>query len=456
VPSIRVAAATAAVAAASLLLSLTAAPTSPAQAQGPQQFCPPMQRPSAHLTTYFTQPGSSSVSPVTKALVGLTCAAAPKATIRIALYYLDYIGPDSEVNHLLGALEYVHRTRQVKIKVVLERQQFASGDPEFIAPLRRLRQFAHVNFCRLGCMYERPPGNSADLVQHMKFFIVGDTLWRSGQDRVVFQSSANWSWTQLREREQSAIMVWDDPVLYREFATRWGTLYTCAAWKRGCSAWNGQLSTLRLDRASYGIADHSRLWTEAIPHQRPGSPGRGVRVFFAPWPAPDDPVARELLATKCGRGGEVRLGEVVVSADRPRVIDALSTLKRHGCSVRVLVSATTWQPIITGVRTLRRAGLDVGCVAGLHDKFMTFNSHVGSTRSRRLVWAGSQNLYALSLRADDEEVLRVSVLDARGSAIPENVAAYAAYRAHWAHMSTRRTSCPSVATKAPSTREPLL
>lgn len=451
----RSAAATAVVALVTLLLSLTGAPVTRAHAQDFQRFCPPMDRPTSHLKTYFSRPYTPDVSPVTQALVGIACAAAPNATIRVALFYLDYIGPDSEVLRLLNVLEYVHRTRHVSVNVVLEHQQFRSGDPAFIIPLNHLQRFAHVDFCERGCLSTRTPGAAPDDIQHMKFFLLDDTIWLSGADPVVFQSTANWSWTQLRKRQQSAVMMWDDPVLYREFATRWATMHTCAAWNRGCAGWNGQLSSRGLDPARYGIADHDGIWTDASPHPRPGSPGGGVRVWFAPWPTPDDPIARGLRATECTSGGEVRLGQLQVAADRPAVIDALSALQRQGCNVRILVSAAAWAPTINGLRALRTAGLDVGCVPGLHDKFITFNSRVSDPHSRRVVWAGSQNVYAGSLHTDDEEVLRISVADASGSAVADNTAAYNAYRAHWSHMATLRASCPSVATQAPSMREPL-
>lgn len=437
---------------------LAAAP--PAGAAAPAQtgtsyesFCPRMHRPVSHVKTFFNTPEQDTISPITKALVGLACAAAKGTTIRISLYYLDYLGEDSELARLLTVLDYVHRTRNVTIDAVLE-GTLIDSDPAFTAAKDRLKEFANVAICPRGCLSERTGTDVQGDIQHSKVFMVGNTIWRTGYDPVVVSSSANWSWSQLRDRQQSAVMVWDDSKLYQEYATRWAIMDTCASWKLGCAAWNGQLASRGLDPNHYGIVRREDgLWSEVNPQIRYGSPGRGLSVQFSPWVS-GDPVAQALRDTNCTRGGEVRLGHLVVAAGRTAVIDALSTLRQNGCSVQVLVSAAPFQQAISGEQAMRSAGLDVSCVPGLHDKFITFDSRVGDPNSRRVVWSGSQNLYSGSLRVDDEELLRLSVRDATGQAAIDNAAAYASYRNHWAHLAALRVSCPTTATQTAPMREP--
>lgn len=423
-----------------LLTALLAGPT-PSRAHAGTGPCPALHQPLSRVRVFFSEPTASKPSPITSALVRATCAAARGSYINFSLYYVDYLGDDSEVNRIFDALAWVHRNRGVRVRGIIEKQLYATKDPAYTSAIDRLRQFARIDLCRSGCLSERS-APVAD-IQHSKVFLVSNTRWKSGTDRVVLQSSANWSWTQLRGREQSAVMIWDDPTLYHEYAVRWSTMHVCASDPRGCAAWNDQLAARGLDPQLYGLVESDGVWSDAVPHTRLGSPGRGTGVDLSPWQDDSDPVAVQLRRTGCRTGGTLRINHMFVASGRQKVIGALVDLQAQGCDVRVLVSSRSYPAYVAGISAMRAAGLHVSCAADVHDKYIVFDSFVGSPTSARTVWTGSQSLSWGALRYNDETFLKISAGQAAGDAVAENAAAYDAYAAHWQALYQQRVRCPT-------------
>ena len=388
--------------------------------------CPPLEAPAGTTAAWFGRPGADGPSRIAEGVRRAVCAAAPGATVEVSLFYVLDEG-SRDATRILLALRSLARSRNVTVRFVLERHtdQAASRITDSI---EELRQWARVTVCVDGCRSRRDSG-----IQHNKFVVVSDTLWKVGIDPVVIQSSANWSRSQLRRRYQSAVMIHDDPTLARDYGLRFASLRACGS-KGGCAGWND------LAPLGYTIHRRNRIWYDDLPIER-GNLGTGRQVTFSPWPV-GDPLAERLNSYACVPGHDtVRVAQMFVTTNRADFISALAGLRQRGCDVRVVVSSKEAPNYRPGIRAMREAGLEVSCLPRHHDKFILIDA-VGTASlngPERVLWSGSPNIGENALRRNDESMLEVSSSRLRPSADNERV--WERYRDHYRDMAAQDGAC---------------
>jgi phosphatidylserine/phosphatidylglycerophosphate/cardiolipin synthase-like enzyme len=400
--------------------------------------CRPMAAPSRPATAWFSRPGAPGTPQIARRLGQLFCAAAPGATVDVAMYFIR--AGSREVEAILRPLELMARARDVRVRVLLEGALYPRSSSLF-PTLERLRRFATVRVCRSGCRSDRPASRSSAGILHHKFVTVSDMSWQAGADPVTVSSSANWSSAQLDRHWQSAVMSYDDRRLFREFDIQWQLLRTCAG-DGGCAAWARRLDRLGLSPDRYGVTRVERVWHDVRPRERSGGRGRGTGVMFSPW-SDADPVAARLRGYTCSpEHGQVRVAHMFVSTARTEVLDALAALQSAGCDVRMVVSPPESDVTRAGLTRARRLGLRVACVPRMHDKVISVDAvDAGTRQPERVLWAGSQNLGGNALRNNDEALLRVSVDRADGAAADANARVFRAYQQYWSSLRGQAGAC---------------
>ena len=398
--------------------------------------------PRATHATFARIDGSASLTPD---VISAICAAAPKATVKIAMYFIENNGPD--VQRILDALSFIAKRRAVKVRIVEDkRRRDESSDFTFTA--EQLRTFAAVHNCLDGCRSVLAPrgeaGGSPQVeVQHHKFMVISDTYDSRGVTPVVWLASANWSDKQLHGRSQSGLVV-RDRGLADVFGMRFDSLDACAT--RGCGVWNRMLRRRGLPVDTYGVVQQGGIWFDRTEALWSGTPGRGSAVQFSPW-LRGDPVAAQLRAIRCTpEHSTVWMAQRAVARSRTAVTAALAALDDRGCDVRIAISSNSLRAVITfadGYSRLRELGLDVTCVEGVHDKFLLINAvdAVGG-EVVRTISAGSQGMLRRALHFSDEALVTLSTTAATGQARKANKATWKDYKDHFKALAAQPGECP--------------
>lgn len=391
---------------------------------------------------WFSNPHRRGSSQTAAGISKLLCAAAPGASVDIAMYFVRTGQADTE--RMLSSLRKVVRHRGVKATVILEGRLYTRKTALYPS-LVSLRRYARVLLCDYGCHDERAfPGPPASpTIMHHKFLTVSDTVWRAGADPVVLSSSANWSQTQLTTRWQSTVVRHDDDKLYAQMRAQWLAMVACAS-SAGCASWNGRLAALGLAPSAHAMTNKNGLWT--LPAgERLGDPGKGAALTVSPIPTGDPLVSALDAATCTPQHRTVRVAHMFITTGRWRVMRALQRLKDLGCDVRIQMSYTLHSAESPGLVELRKRGLRVTCIPRMHDKFIIMDAVDRQTAQPvKTVWIGSQALGYKALRVNDEAVLRVSTRGATGTALTGNTRLYDTYRGHWTRIQADQRECPGL------------
>jgi hypothetical protein len=401
--------------------------------------CTPGTQPRGGTAAWFTRPGLHGLDPIASKLSRLFCAAAPGASIDISMYFVRAVGTQPDVDPILTSLERVVRYRKVKVRIILEGRLYRPG-MTFRKGLARLRRIATVVLCDDGCHNDRAPSDPAGSgIMHHKFITVSDMSWARGKDPAVVESSANWSQSQLANNWQSAVLLYDDARLYREFDVQFETLASCAA---GCGRWSGRLTQLAISRRTYGLTDVANIWRDSAPAEREAAPGSGRGVLFSPWFG-SDPLAVALNGYTCTAAHHsVLVDHMFITSARRSVLDALVGLKQRGCEVRIILNQYGDDPLSEGVREVSDAGLTVSCVPRVHDKAVLVDAvRTSDGAVDNALWMGSQSLGGKALRYNDEALLRVSTADATGASRLANGELFARFLGDWKALDRRARTC---------------
>jgi hypothetical protein len=399
--------------------------------------CTPAARPTSGAAVWFSTPNTHGASQTTRGLTRLLCAAAPRSTVDVAMYFIRT--GQSQTTPIITALHRLARYRHVKVNILLEGRLVQPGK-SLRSSWRELRTFADVRTCSLGCHNEAGFSGGTPSIMHHKFVTISDTIWGHGADPAVLFSSANWSDSQLASHWQSSVMVYDDAALTKEVDLQWDELLACAS-SRGCASWSDQLTSRGLSPTSYAMTFAHNVWfAAAVQHQ--GSPGRGTAVTWTPQHH-GDPVASSLSAFSCTPAHHtVRLSHMFLTGARYRVIDQLVRLQDQGCDVRVDVSRPALSSLQTAVKILHSRGIDASCVPRVHDKVVLVDAvHTSSGTPDQLVLMGSQSLGGNALRRNDESLFRLSTSRASGRYVAANRAIFDSYLRHWSDMHAHAGSC---------------
>ena len=398
--------------------------------------------PTVTQATFARTDGSSSLTPD---VIDTICAAAPKATLKVAMYYIENDGPD--VQRILDALKFVALRRTVDVRVVMDKYHRLQSS-EFATTADQLREFATVRNCMSGCRSELPPrgekGGSPQVeVHHHKFVVLSDTHFTPRVAPVVWTASANWSERQLHVRSQSGLVV-RDRGLAAIFSLRFDDLETCA--RHGCGAWNKIAAKRGISVDRFGLVRNGGIWFDRTEALRRGSRGSGTFVQFSPW-LRRDPVAAQLRGLRCTPEHDtVWVAQRVIGRSRHAVTAALAALDDAGCDVRVIISSSSLKhlPVFyDGYVHVRERGLDVSCVKGVHDKFLLIKALDRITGQRvRSLTTGSQGMLRRALRYSDEALITLTSTGAKPSARRTNKAVWRSYKDHFETLAAQAQPCP--------------
>jgi phosphatidylserine/phosphatidylglycerophosphate/cardiolipin synthase-like enzyme len=383
---------------------------------------------------WANDPTANRTSSMATNLRDLFCSAAPKATVRVALFLL---ASDEESEVMLGALEAVSHDRGVRVEVLLEDKPYTSPIGRRIR--KRLAQFATLRTCTKGCRSLSP-----DATMHDKFVTVSDMSWAPGADSVLWTSSANWTWRQLRQYWQTGVLIYGDRTLTREFDARFESMTACGQ-AGGCGAWKPSVFGRPLPDA-YRLVQTGDNWTDAGFGWLSGDAGSGTRVLFSPvQPKTGDPVVTQLKRYACTpEHRTVRLGVFAMSTYRgPVIAKALGQLRERGCDVQALIS--TPQPVVVkqkGVAELRAQGVATSCVVLMHDKFVYLDVVDRVTgEPRRVLWTGSQNFTGTGIYANDDTMITMEAELATGQRAADIRSLGSWYLSRWGALAQRTVPC---------------
>lgn len=407
------------------------------------RVCADAEQPKASThATFARSDGSASLTPD---IITVICAAAPRASLKVAIYYIENNGED--VQRILDALSFVARRRAVDIRIVADKRR-ADFSSDFGPTADQLRAIAAVRNCLDGCRSELPPrgvkGGSPEVeVQHHKFMVLSDTYAGGRPAPMVWTASANWSDKQLHNKSQSGLVLRDRGVA-AAFALRFDDLETCA--RHGCRAWNRIVRKRGLPPDTHGVVRRGGIWFDRREQRRAGSPRGGSSVMFSPW-LEGDPVAAHLRSLRCNaKHDTIWVAQRVFGRSRNAVATALADLDRQGCDVRVIVSWSSIRVAPTfavGYLHLRQLGLEVGCVRGVHDKFLLIDAINAADGTRaKSITAGSQGMLMRALRYSDEALVTLTTADTSRKAGRANKAVWRAYKHHFEDLEDQRRSCP--------------
>jgi hypothetical protein len=184
-------------------------------------------------------------------------------------------------------------------------------------------------------------------------------------------------------------------------------------------------------------------------HPEPGTVTNGrFQTIFMPQRSTSDPYERALGAIRCtgATGGAGIRGRTLLSINMHAwfgtrgmaLANSVRSLYAHGCYVRVLYSFMSFKVFKklergTGSRMSVRRTIfshdNKTAYVYSHFKNIDISGHVGSDRSARVVYTGSNNFTNDGLRAFDEVIVRI----ASGSA-------YRAYSRHFGYIRDRLSS----------------
>jgi hypothetical protein len=215
---------------------------------------------------------------------------------------------------------------------------------------------------------------------------------------------------------------------------QWNDLYAQRGNAGLFNTFSGMFDRMRLDN---GFHPEARTVTNGI-----------FQTTFMPQQSTSDPYARALGAVRCGgaTGGAGIFGRTLITINMHAwfgtrgmaLANQVRGLYAHGCYVRVLYSFMSFK-VFKKLHSGTNSRMSVRRTIFSHDgktayvyshfKNIDISGHVGSDRSARVVYTGSNNFTNDGLRAFDEVIVRIASLSA-----------YRAYAREYDYMRGRLSS----------------
>jgi len=363
--------------AAALTLTNVGAPAA-ARSSGPAHSCRglPHLRPGPHVLTDRRSENSALVRGIDE----LICSAADHSRIEIKTYFIYDVRSDPAVRGFIAHAHLMHRYHHVTVSVLLGSTYYRHTHRPFGAVASAFAGWASLAVCRKACRSAAPTG-----VTHAKWVTVSRLR---GGGSAVLALSANWTQQQLARQIQSGVLIIGSRPVYQAVAHRFATYWRCAT---------GGRCDKRVPRRTAWIGP-SRL-----------------SVSFTPVVL--DPVAAELRAVQCQRGGRILM--TTVGFGGSALVRALRAKQAQGCRVRVNIEHPRH------VRPL--ATLGARCLV-VHDKALVID-----TPGLREVIAGSTDFSIHAHRSNDNVLVRA-----------RNARAVQAYEALFAFERAQTHRCRSL------------
>ena len=355
------------------------------------------------------------------------------------MFFIRAIGtasrPESDVETIYDALQWVHEHRGVDIEIVLDDSTLAGVNRT--QANQRFESIGDVGYCYNGCLNTNKRSRFPSAIEHEKYLAISDTTWdtASGDHPLVFSSSGNWARSQIRNYWQEATLVYDDQKLYDEFEARHAALMSCTKGEGDCKSGSKAITALNLKK-------DRKIWIDRF-YRRSTDSGRGTFVAFAPQAsdAPDYYVS-QFDGLDCKVDTKVRIAMFKLTDTKAeRMADSLSRLKKQGCNVEMLISQSYAANEVSAKvkKKLKNANIPFYCSAiPMHTKMILIGPMTGN-EGRVLV--GTANMSTSGLRYSDEHVLTLDTRLATGAYQESMRRAYGEYLAGWDALAQGRNKC---------------
>jgi len=408
-------------------------------------------------TRGYSDPGNHEAWPFMVKTAQVICGAAKNAEIRIGMYFIRALGtmtsagegsrPESDPEVVYNALEWVHKNRNVKITIVLEKRAMPQATRELVS--KRLSGIASVSYCSHGCFNTR---NSAtkisktqtiDYINHEKIVTISHTVWGKSDsnvgsdDSVVLSSSGNWARSQTRLFYQETVLVYGDSKYTTLMSNRFDAMLYCA--KTGCKKNTG----FPADQKQW-LKKKRSIWVDPIQSGHPTASGRGTWVAFAPAPTSTrDYYLQAFDKVDCAVQNKIRIAMFRLTDDASKKFAGrLAEMKKQGCDIKIVLTSPVGNYSVTSYvkKKLKKAGIWFKCSPiSLHTKLVLIGSKTGLDAK---VITSTAAMGVLSLTQSDEHT---TIFDSSRATLPGYAEAirhaYGEYMTGWTEIAKQSKGC---------------
>ncbi len=408
-------------------------------------------------TRGYSDPGNHEAWPFMVKTAQVICGAAKNAEIRIGMYFIRALGtmtsagegsrPESDPEVVYNALEWVHKNRNVKITIVLEKRAMPQATRELVS--KRLSGIASVSYCSHGCFNTR---NSAtkisktqtiDYINHEKIVTISHTVWGKSDsnvgsdDSVVLSSSGNWARSQTRLFYQDTVLVYGDSKYTTLMSNRFDAMLYCA--KTGCKKNTG----FPADQKQW-LKKKRSIWVDPIQSGHPTASGRGTWVAFAPAPTSTrDYYLQAFDKVDCAVQNKIRVAMFRLTDDASKKFAGrLAEMKKQGCDIKIVLTSPVGNYSVTSYvkKKLKSAGIWFKCSPiSLHTKLVLIGSKTGLDAK---VITSTAAMGVLSLTQSDEHT---TIFDSSRATLPGYAEAirhaYGEYMSGWTEIAKQSKGC---------------
>lgn len=384
-------------------------------------------KPESGNSVFFTKPGAyptryayKRTHALADGITKFVCSAARDSKIKIAMWHIDddayYSVPPNLSNKILSAIDYVQRSRNVKVTFVLDAKTGKKA-----ATTNWLKQMSGGRYyvCARSCMsdqgYDGVKATSGQ--EHQKLVTISNT---SAGVPATLVSTGNWSYWQLRDYWNSGVVLWGNQKIYDRSVSRLDNMVASASRKSGFApAWWGQSEPEdKLVQGENYASTHT--WVPTV-NEKAGD--AGTFISFSPLnPKPADgagladPLLDRLAEYSCTQGGSgVKVAMLFASgATGEKFADTMTTTRAAGCTGQVIISKPVNPGSVDTVQTDQKTyeklkaalGNNLNCVAWMHAKnILVDGSYKGAAREQTL-WTGPRNFNFDGTSVSDETSLR--------------------------------------------------
>jgi hypothetical protein len=405
----------------------------------------------------YSDPGNHEAWPFMVKTAQVICGAAQNAEIRIGMYFIRALGtmtsagegsrPESDPEVIYNALEWVHKNRNVKITIVLEKRAMPQATRDLVS--KRLSGIASVYTCSHGCFNTRSKATKVsatktiDYINHEKIVAISHTVWGNSDgnagsdDSVVLSSSGNWARSQTRLFYQETVLVYGDKRYQTLLADRFDAMLYCA--KTGCKKNTG----FPTDQKAW-LKSKRKIWVDPIQSGHLTSNGRGTSVAFAPAPTSTrDYYLQAFDKVDCAVQNKIRIAMFRLTDDASKKFAGrLAQMKKQGCDIKIVLTSPVGDYSVTSFvkKKLKKAGIWFKCSpVSLHTKLVLIGSKTGLDAK---VITSTAAMGVLSLTQSDEHT---TIFDSSRATLPGYAEAirhaYGEYLSGWTEIAKESKGC---------------
>lgn len=394
-----------------------------------------------------------------KKMAQIVCGAKQDSKIMIGMYFIRAIGttarPESDAEMIWRAMEYVSKKRNVTIGFVMDGGSITPASAKSNI-LKRLVDsgIAKIYWCYNGCFDTNKSSVFPYAINHEKFMTLSDTVWENDGEvhPAVFSSSGQYARSQVRTYWQESSLIYDDVLLYRNFADRYANMKICSGSRTSSSyitnCKGGKFVSTTLDGVT--MKKERGIWVDKFYRHYTDS-GRGTTVSFSPQPQHDssgavinDYYSAQFDNVDCVVDSKIRVAMYRLTVTRAEnFVKTMVSLKNRGCDVKVLLSqtggATTISKEVVKILKKGNAMSMVRCTKlPTHTKMILITP---STSNAGRALFGTANMTTSGLRYSEEHVITIDSRRATGAVSEDIERAIGVYEAGWNELNQGNKAC---------------